>query len=95
VSGIGERALPGVASLGVRPTVKLNAAPVLEVHLLEGGGNLYGKHLRVDFLHKFRDEQKFADLDALTYQIAADVAAARAYFVQRSAALPRQGSRVS
>lgn len=95
VSGIGERALSAVASLGVRPTVKLNAAPVLEVHLLEGGGDLYGRHLRVDFLHKFRDEQKFADLDALTCQIAADVAAAREYFVQRSAASQRQGSRAS
>ena len=96
VRGVGDRALPGVASLGVRPTVKLNAEPVLEVHLFDFSGDLYGRHLRVDFLHKFRDEEKFADLDALTRRIAADVADARAYFAQREAASQRQsGSRAS
>jgi riboflavin kinase/FMN adenylyltransferase len=85
VSGIGDSVLPGVASLGVRPTVKVNAAPVLEVHLLDFSGDLYGRHLRVAFLHKFRDEEKFADLDALTRRIAADVDDARRYFAQRAA----------
>ena len=90
VRGLGEAAMPGVASLGVRPTVKLNAAPVLEIHLFDFSGDLYGRHLHVDFLHKFRDEEKFADLDALERKIAADVADARTYFAQREAASQRQ-----
>jgi riboflavin kinase/FMN adenylyltransferase len=93
VSGIGNSALPGVASLGVRPTVKVNAAPVLEVHLLDFNGDLYGRHLRVAFLHKFRDEEKFAGLDALTRRIAADVADTRAFFAQRGSTPKHCGSR--
>lgn len=82
VSGIGDRMLQGVASLGVRPTVKESAAPVLEVYLLDFSADLYGKRVRVDFLHKFRDEQKYADIAALTRQIALDVDDARAYFIR-------------
>jgi riboflavin kinase/FMN adenylyltransferase len=76
----------GVASLGVRPTVKQHGEPVLEVFLLDFEGDLYGARVRVDFLHKFRDEQKFADLTALKAQIAADVAETRAYFARLDAA---------
>jgi riboflavin kinase/FMN adenylyltransferase len=70
----------GVASLGVRPTVKPQGEPVLEVYALDFDGDLYGRHVRIDFIEKFRDEEKFADLAALTKQIAADVAQTRAYF---------------
>jgi riboflavin kinase / FMN adenylyltransferase len=85
VSSIGEARsaavrLRGVASLGVRPTVKHQAEPLLEVYLLDFAGDIYGRHLRVDFLHKFRDEQKFANLAALTRQIEIDVADTRVYF---------------
>jgi riboflavin kinase/FMN adenylyltransferase len=84
VSGAGSRdsvkSLRGVASLGTRPTVKEHGEPLLEVYLFDFSGDLYGKHLRVDFLHKFRDEQKFADVAALTKQIAKDSDDARAYF---------------
>ena len=83
VAGIASGALPGVASLGVRPTVKHAAEPVLEVYLLDFSGDVYGSHVRVDFLHKFRDEVKFADLAALTRQIARDVEDARSYFRDR------------
>jgi riboflavin kinase/FMN adenylyltransferase len=81
VSGVGHRPLPGAASLGVRPTVKQQGRPVLEVHLLDFQGVLYGRHVRVDFLHKFRDEEKYADLETLTRQIALDVENVRKYFV--------------
>jgi riboflavin kinase/FMN adenylyltransferase len=80
VSGAADTPLRGVASLGVRPTVKQQGQPVLEVYLLDFSGDLYGRHVRVDFLHKFRDEEKFADLATLTRQIANDVAHAREYF---------------
>ena len=83
VSGAGDSPVRGVASLGVRPTVKQEGEAVLEVHLLDFAGDLYGRHVHVDFLRKFRDEEKFADLAALTQQITADVANARAYFAQR------------
>jgi riboflavin kinase/FMN adenylyltransferase len=72
--------LRGVASVGRRPTVKENAPPLLEVHLLDWNGDLYGRHLRVKFLHKLRDEEKYDGLDALRSAIAADVEQARDYF---------------
>ena len=48
--------------------------------MLDFDGNLYGKHVHVDFLHKIRDEKKFASLDALKAQIKKDVALARDLF---------------
>jgi riboflavin kinase/FMN adenylyltransferase len=74
--------LRGVASLGVRPTVKHDAKPVLEVHLFEFDQNIYGKTLRVEFLQKRRDEEKFPDLDTLIRQIALDVEHAKKWFEQ-------------
>jgi len=70
----------GVASLGVRPTVKQQGAPVLEVHALDFEGDLYRRHVRVEFLSKFRDEEKYADLATLTRKIALDVENVRAFF---------------
>ena len=66
----------GVANLGTRPTVKTNT-PLLEVHLLDFKGNLYGRELRVEFIKKLRDERKFDSLSALTDAISADVEHAR------------------
>lgn len=75
----------GVASLGIRPTVRQQGQPVLEVHLFDFAGDLYGRQVRVDFLHKFRDEEKYADLDTLTRQIAIDVENAKAFFSRQDA----------
>ncbi len=80
VAGMGI--LQGVASLGVRPTLKHDAKPVLEVHLFEFQKDIYGKTLRVEFLQKRRDEQKFPDVGALTRQIALDVENAKKWFKQ-------------
>jgi riboflavin kinase/FMN adenylyltransferase len=77
VHGIGASPRPGVASLGIRPTVHAAGKPVLEVHLFDFTGELYGAHLRVEFLAKLRDEEKYADLDTLKAQITRDCAAAR------------------
>ena len=74
--------LQGVASLGVRPTVKRDAKPVLEVHLFEFAQKIYGRHLRVEFLQKLRDEEKYPDVESLTKQIALDVAHAKKWFEQ-------------
>lgn len=90
VDGIDGRVLPGVASLGVRPTVAHDARPSLEVHLLDFGREIYGAHLKVDFLHKFRDEEKYADVETLKRQIALDVENARAFFRHQDARQKRQ-----
>ena len=74
--------LRGVASLGVRPTFKCDAQPVLEVHIFEFNQDIYGKRLRVEFLQKRRDELKFPDVQALTAQIALDVENAKKWFEQ-------------
>jgi riboflavin kinase / FMN adenylyltransferase len=83
VHGAGDTALRGVASLGVRPTVKQNGAPVLEAYLFDFEGDIYGRHLRVDFVEKLRDEENYRDLATLTRQIGCDVENARAYFRRR------------
>jgi riboflavin kinase/FMN adenylyltransferase len=88
--GAADGALRGVASLGRRPTVKAHGAPVLEVHLLDFEGDLYRRHLRVSFLHKLRDEERFADLATLARQIARDVEEARAFFERREAKAARR-----
>ncbi len=74
--------LQGVASLGVRPTVKHDGKPVLEVHLFEFSQQIYGKHLRVEFLQKLRDEEKYPDVETLTRHIALDVENAKKWFDQ-------------
>lgn len=79
VSGLGDKPLPGVANLGVRPTVG-GTRPLLEVHLFDFDRDIYGAHMSVRFVHKLRDEQRFPNIDALKAQIAADAAAARAFF---------------
>jgi len=76
--GAADRPRDGVASLGVRPTVHADGRPVLEVHLFDFAGDLYGRHLRVEFLAKIRDEERYPDLDTLKAQIARDCDAARA-----------------
>lgn len=82
VEGLAAEPLPGVASLGVRPTVKDRGRPTLEAHLFDFDQSLYGRRITVRFLKKLRDEQKFADLDALVAQMDLDAAAARDYFRQ-------------
>lgn len=77
--GLGESecAWPGVASLGVRPTVNEVAHPLLEVHLFDFDGELYGQRMAVEFVAHLRDEQKFDGLDALKAQMALDARQAR------------------
>lgn len=75
------KALSGVASLGVRPTIHENGKPILEVHLFDFNDEIYGQHLQVDFLHKLRDEEKYANIDTLIRQIEKDVAQAKEFFM--------------
>jgi riboflavin kinase/FMN adenylyltransferase len=80
VHGLGSAPRAGVASLGVRPTVLVDGAPLLEVFLFDFDEAIYGRRVAVEFMHKLRDETRYADLDALTDQIRTDVAQARDYF---------------
>lgn len=84
VCGLDAAPLQGVASLGTRPTVHENGRPTLEVFIFDFSGDLYGQRLRVDFLKKLRDEEKYPDLDLLIAQIKRDVDNARAFFAARS-----------
>lgn len=75
---------PGVASVGDRPTID-GRRMLLEVHLLDFRGNIYGRHLEVEFLRRLRDQIRFSSLEALSEQIARDVAVAREYFTHQIA----------
>ena len=77
----GERWV-GAASVGLRPTVNEVKVPLLEAHLLGMAGEHYGRHLRVRFHAKLRDEAKYEDLATLTRAIAKDVEDAREWFLQ-------------
>lgn len=86
VHGAAQNVVRGAASLGVRPTVKVQgASAVLEVYLFDFKEEIYGHSIRVDFLHKLRDEEKYADLETLKRQIALDVENAQKYFQNASA----------
>ena len=94
VHGLAEAPLPGVANLGVRPSLDPNdvngGRVLLETHCLQwpaalGPEGAYGKIVRVELLHKLHDELKYDGLDALTAGIAKDCADARAYFASAQA----------
>jgi riboflavin kinase/FMN adenylyltransferase len=82
--GLAEQPLPGVASLGVRPTVEDAGRVLLEVHLLEwpaacGAEGGYGRCVRVDLLHRLHEERKYGSLDTLRAAIAQDTTDAAAW----------------
>ena len=77
---LGDERVQGVANVGLRPTVGDLLKPVLEVHLLDWAGNIYGQRIAVEFKQKLRDEQKFTTLDELVININQDIKTARDYF---------------
>ena len=83
--GLSDQPLEGVASLGVRPTVEDAGRVLLEVHCFEWPAALgkeggYGKIVRVELLHKLRDEARYDGLEALQAAIHQDIADARGFF---------------
>lgn len=82
VHGLGPQPLPGVASLGVRPTVEDNGRILLETHVFDTNIDAYGKLVRVELLQHLRDEEKFPDLPTLTAAMHADAQHARAYLAR-------------
>ena len=76
VHGIGDTPRASVSSLGTRPTV-FGKEPLLEAHVFDFDGDLYGRRIAVEFVAKLRDELKFDDLDTMVEQIHRDAAQAR------------------
>ncbi|MEE7559716.1 bifunctional riboflavin kinase/FAD synthetase, partial [Xanthomonas sp. Kuri4-2] len=85
VHGVAERPLPSVSSFGTRPTVA-GIEPLLEAHLFDFQGDLYGRHIEVEFVAKLRDEERFSGLPELTAQMHRDAEQARALL--QAAAMP-------
>ena len=76
VHGVGDAAWPSVSSFGTRPTVG-GVEPLLEPHLFDFDGDLYGRRISVEFVARLRDEEKFPDLPTLVAQMDRDAARAR------------------
>lgn len=76
VFGIDKMPLNAVASLGTRPTVN-GTEPLLEVHVFDFAGNLYGRAIEVEFIAKLRDEERFDSVDSMMVQMQVDAAQAR------------------
>lgn len=83
VKGIDNQTLPGVASIGTRPTVN-GVDTILEVYILNFERDVYGYSVEVEFLHKIRDEEKFDSLEDLTKQMHNDTQQAIAFFNRES-----------
>ncbi|QNH17744.1 bifunctional riboflavin kinase/FAD synthetase [Xanthomonas sp. SS] len=95
VHGVSEQPWPSVSSFGTRPTVQ-GVEPLLEAHLFDFHGDLYGRHIAVEFVAKLRDEEKFSDLPALTEQMHRDAALARRLLASAPrSALPLAQARAS
>jgi riboflavin kinase / FMN adenylyltransferase len=76
VHGIDVQPLNGIASLGTRPTVN-GVEPLLEVHVFDFQGDLYGRAIEVEFIAKLRDELKFDSVELMQVQMKVDAAQAR------------------
>jgi len=76
VHGIGGGARDAVASVGTRPTVA-GVEPLLEVHVFDFDGDLYGRQIAVDFVARLRDEARFDNLEAMRLQMELDAVDAR------------------
>lgn len=72
---------PGVANVGVRPTVSGDKKPLLEVHLLDFARSVYGVAIDVTFYTKLRNEKKFESIDTLRLQLQQDIVDARQWFL--------------
>ena len=80
-----DRSHRAVVHVGVRPSVGAGGRPLLEAHLLDFEGDLYGREVIVHLAHKVADEVCVSSLDALALKIADDVAAVRRYFAEMAA----------
>lgn len=87
--GMNKQAMAGIANLGIKPTVNGQQLS-LEVHLLDYSADIYRQLMRVEFLHKLRDEKKFSSFDELKLAIANDETNARRWFTNNTSFLHHQ-----
>ena len=80
IHGLSSDPLTGVADVGNRPTIDGDGRTLLEVHIFDFNQVIYGRYINVEFVHKQRDEEKYASLEELRQQILKDAEEARQYF---------------
>jgi riboflavin kinase/FMN adenylyltransferase len=83
VHGVDAQPWPSVASFGTRPTVG-GVEPLLEAHLFDFDGDLYGRRIEVEFVARLRDEEKFPGLPSLVAQMRRDDEQARVVLGRRA-----------
>jgi len=74
----------GMTNIGVRPTFGGDTQTTIETHVLDFTGDLYGRHVRLAFVQRLRDERRFDDVDGLKAQIEADKRRAERLFTRLS-----------
>jgi len=77
---VGDREFEACTNIGVRPTFEGDPTRLVETHLLDFEGDLYGQVVTVELLHRLRSEQKFNGIDELSAQIQRDLVATREWF---------------
>jgi len=83
---VGQKWLPSVSNIGVRPSVENTDEINCETHIIGFDGDLYGKDVKVEFLHRLRNEIKFESIDMLKAQVNRDIEEAKAYFLGKQEA---------
>jgi riboflavin kinase/FMN adenylyltransferase len=82
MTGIDRREIPGIANVGVRPTLDGPATVILETHLFDFNKDIYGKYVEIHFQQKIRDEMRFESMDRLKAQIAKDITETKKIFAE-------------
>jgi riboflavin kinase/FMN adenylyltransferase len=77
---VAETAYQSCTSIGIRPTFAVEPRPMVETFILDFDGDIYGQEMRIDFLERLRDEERFESVDDLIAQMHGDIEATRAYF---------------
>lgn len=80
--GVADHPINGVANIGTRPTIDDGMRVILEVHLFDFDGSLYGQHLEIEIIHKLREEIRYDTVDEMIEQIHRDIENAKQYFLE-------------
>jgi riboflavin kinase/FMN adenylyltransferase len=83
---IGDNEYPSCTNIGIRPTFAGEVGPTVETYILDFEDDIYGEQVRIDLLHRLRDELKFESVDQLVAQMERDIADTRSYFSREQAA---------
>ena len=84
VHGLGDKPLPAVSSLGIRPSVESTGQVLLETHIFDFNQSVYGQVVCVELLARLHEERKYSDLTTLQAAIQDDAQKARQYFLKKN-----------